>query len=85
MKIKAFEYVSDCNKHGIRIYPVLKYGKYQLVVEFNKSSEFLPHEIIRTRMGEVRYPTETAEWSNKMLELYEHLYKTKVVPKLSAA
>lgn len=77
--------MSDCNKHGIRIYPVLKYGKYQLVVEFNRSAEFLPHEIIRTRMGEQRYSTNTKEWSEKMLELYEHLYKTKVAPKLSAA
>ena len=85
MKRPGYTYMSRCNKNGIRIYPVLKYGSYFLVVEFNRTHEFFPHEIIKTQTGEVRYDPNAKIWSQKMLDLYEHLYKTKISPKSEAA
>ena len=82
MKKHKWWHMVQCNKNGIRIYPVLKYGYYYLEIEFNRSSDFDRHEIIRTRRGEVRYDANKKEWGEKVLELYEHLYKTKVMPKL---
>ena len=85
MKRVEYTYMADCNKNGIRIYPVFKYGFYYLEVEFNKTSEFLRHEIIRTKPGEIKYSTSEKLWTVKILELYEKLYRTKVRPKLGAA
>lgn len=85
MKNPAYTFMRECNKNGIRIYPILKYGYYYLEVEFNRSEEFLAHERIRTKPGEIKYATDGKEWSDKILELYEVLYRTKVRPKLDAA
>lgn len=85
MKRQEYSYMSKCLKHGIRVYPILKYGGYYLIIEFNRTPEFFPNEIIDTVPGEVKYDKNKNEWSDKMLELYEHLYRTKVAPKTKAA
>tara|TARA_R110002050_G_scaffold69507_2_gene150315 strand:+ start:5035 stop:5292 length:258 start_codon:yes stop_codon:yes gene_type:complete len=85
MKNPAYTYMKECNKNGIRIYPVLKYGYYYLEIEFNRTEEFNPYERIRTKPGEIKYETNGKEWTEKILELYEHLYKTKVRAKLDVA
>ena len=85
MNLRGLYCMGKCNKAGIRIYPVLKYGSYYLEVEFNKSAEFLPREVIKKKMGTERYPTNTNAWSDKALELYEHFYHTKLMPKSEAA
>ena len=85
MNLRGLKYMSKCLKAGIRIYPVLKYGSYYLEIEFNKSSEFLPREVIRKKLGDQRYRTNTTAWSDKALELYEYLYNTKVMPKMNAS
>ena len=80
---------SICNAHGIRIYPVLVYGKYQLEVEFNKTSEF-DRRYIKTnskgeqllKRGEEKYDPSKKEWAEKIDQLYEELYEKKVKPKL---
>lgn len=86
MKRQEYTYMHECNKNGIRIYPIVKYGSYFLVVEFNRTHEFFPHEIIGApKVGEVRYDPNKPEWSEKMLELYAHLYQTKIAPKSKVA
>jgi hypothetical protein len=85
MRFEHHKYARACWKEGVRIYPIAKYGGYYLEIEFNKTEEFLPRDVIKKKMGEKKYPSNTHEWSNKMGELYEHIYKTKVAPKLSAA
>ena len=84
-KREEYTVMSRCLKAGIRIYPVLKYGYYYLEVEFNRTSEFLRHEIVNTKTGEIKYDPNKSEWTTKILELYDHLYRTKVMPKLGAA
>lgn len=85
-KRKEYTYMHRCNKNGIRIYPVLKYGYYYLEIEFNKTHEFFPHERIgKPKTGEVRYDPGKKDWGEKILSLYEHLYKTKIAPKSDAA
>lgn len=84
-KRQEYTYMHLCNQNGIRIYPVLKYGYYYLEIEFNKTHEFFLHEKIKVKTGEVRYDPGKNEWSEKMLSLYEHLYKTKIAPKSDAA
>lgn len=73
---------SLCNAHGIRIYPVPKYGYYFLEIEFNKSAEFLPRQKIKVTRGEVKYDPKKKDWVNKIHELYDQLFRTKVQPKL---
>ena len=78
-------YTVQCHKNGIRIYPIFKYGYYYLAIEFNKTAEFLAHEVIKIKPGEMKYDTNTRAWGDKILELYEHLYHEKVMPKMGAA
>lgn len=86
MKNPAYTYMRECNKNGIRIYPVLKYGYYYLEVEFNRTEEFNTYERLRKpKCGEIKYDPAGKEWTEKILELYEHFYQTKVRPKLDAA
>lgn len=84
-KRQEYTYMHRCNKNGIGIYPVLKYSYYFLEIEFNKTHEFFPHEIIKIKPGEIRYDPSKKVWCKKMFELYEHLYKTKIAPKSDAA
>ena len=49
--------MSECNKSGIRVYPIKKYGTYYLEVEYNKTSEFLSKDKIRIIKGKERYQT----------------------------
>ena len=78
--------MAACNKQGIRVYPVPKYGAYFLEVEFNKTSEFLERDRIgKPKTGEVRYDPNKKDWSDKMLELYEKLFYKYVENKKSAA
>lgn len=85
MTQQDFYYMSQCNKNGIRIYPVPIYGKYVLYVEYNKSSEFLAHEVIQIKPGQEKYDPNKPDWTLKILELYHHLYDRKIMPKLGAA
>lgn len=76
--------MSLCNKEGIRIYPIVEYGKYKIEVEFNQTQEFLPRNIIRTKQGEGRYDVNGNDWFMKILELYEHLYETRIKKRKAA-
>ena len=82
----GFWYMARCNAYGIRIYPVLVYGRYVLEVEFNKTKEFIPRERLgEPTRGQKKYSTHGKEWSDQILALYEELYRKKVMPKLGAA
>jgi hypothetical protein len=75
MKNQALSYMVACNKEGIRVYPIIKYGSYFLEVEFNKTSEFLDRDRIgKPKTGEIRYDVNKDDWTGKILELYEKLY-----------
>lgn len=73
---------SLCNAHGIRIYPVPKYGYYFLEIEFNRSSEFNPRHKLKVVPGKEKYDPRKKEWVEKLHDLYAQLYKTKVQPKI---
>lgn len=86
MKLQEYIYMRECNKNGIRIYPILRHGYYYLVIERNKSEEFHPREVIgKPKEGEQRYDPNKEEWHVKILELYEHLYHSQVMPKSKTA
>lgn len=86
MNFEGFKYMSLCNKAGIRIYPVPKYGSYCLEIEFNSTSEFHYKDIKgKPKQGTERYDPKGTVWQEKIFELYEHLYKTKVESKSEAA
>ena len=72
------KYMSECNKAGIRIYPVPKFGEYFLEVEFNKTSMFLKKDIRKIVKGKEMYRQKSSEWGEKIKELYKHFYNTKL-------
>lgn len=72
-----------CNRHGIRIYPVPVYGQYKIEIEFNKSPNWEPRfQVEKPKRGSRYYDPKGKAWAEKIQELYEELYQTKVLPKL---
>ena len=75
---------SICNQHGIRIYPVPMHGKYRIEIEFNKSPfwerRYQTEDPIR---GSKYYAIDKKIWAEKIQELYEEFYETKVLPKIA--
>jgi hypothetical protein len=75
---------SICNAHGIRVYPVPLYGSYFLEIEFNKSPDFDKRYILDVKRGSIRFEPKKMLWVEKIAELYEDLYMSKIEPKLKA-
>lgn len=74
---------SICNAHGIRVYPVPMHGGYLLEIEFNKTSNFDPRYILdKPKRGKIKFDPKKMLWVEKIAELYEDLYISKIEPKL---
>lgn len=73
--------VSECNKAGVRIYPVVKHGMYLLEIEYNKSSRFKKGDIIKIKKGTQKYNPRKKDWQEKIEELYRNIYEKNLMPK----
>ncbi|MBO2546068.1 hypothetical protein J0871_16750 [Salegentibacter sp. BDJ18] len=73
-----------CNRHGIRIYPVMNkdWGQYYIEIEYNRSPNWERRYIIKISRGKTAYNAKKKLWIERIEELYQELYETKVKPKL---
>ena len=79
---EAAFFQTECNKRGVRIYPVNYYSSLILEIEFNRSPNFeifSQQQIIR---GESRYEPKGTEWIEKLRAKYEEIYNTRIKPRL---
>lgn len=79
---EAAFYQSECNKRGVRIYPVNYYSSVILEIEFNKTADFKPFAVQQIIRGETRYETQKPEWVEKLKTKYKEIYETKILPRL---
>ena len=79
---RAF-FQAECNKRGVRIYPVPNYGMYILEMEFNKTPNFEPYAIQSIVRGETRYTPKSDQWIDKIFAKYRQIYLTRIKPRLS--
>lgn len=75
-------YQSECNKRGVRIYPVSYYSSLILEIEFNKTADFKPFGVQQIIRGETRYEAKKPEWVEKLHEKYQQIYETRILPRL---
>ena len=80
-KESAF-YQTQCNKRGVRIYPVSYYSSLILEIEFNRSEAFTPFSVQQIIRGETRYDPKGKEWVEKLREKYKQIYETRILPRL---
>ena len=76
-------YQSECNKRGVRIYPIPDYTMYLLEMEFNRTVEFDPVHIQSIVRGDTRYSPKKKEWVEKIQAKYKQIYETRILPRLS--
>lgn len=79
---EAAFYQSECNKRGVRIYPVNYYSSVILEIEFNKTVDFKPFAVQQIIRGETRYEPKKPEWVEKLKSKYKEIYETKILPRL---
>lgn len=80
--------MSECNKVGIRVYPVPRGKYYYLIVAFHKKT-FMHGDLIydfstgasKIIEGKKMYHSSGKEWVEKIHELYKHFYENKIKPK----
>lgn len=73
--------ISECNKAGVRIYPIVKHGLYVLEIEYNKTARFRKDEILKIQKGNQKYSPNKNEWQEKIEQLYRNIYEKKLKPK----
>ena len=73
--------ISECNKAGVRIYPVPKNGLYTIEIEYNKTPRFRKSEIIKIKKGTQKYNPNKKDWQEKIEQLYENIYSKNLKPK----
>jgi len=78
---RAF-YQSECNKRGVRIYPVPNYNMYVLEIEFSKSAGFEPFATQSIMRGDTRYGMKSSDWEDKIFAKYKQIYLTRIKPRL---
>ena len=79
---EAAFYQTECNKRGVRIYPVSYYSSLILEIEFNKSADFKGFSVQKIIRGETRYDPKKQEWAIKIKEKYKQIYDTRILPRL---
>ena len=79
---RAF-YQKECNKRGVRIYPVPNYNMYVLEIEFSRSANFEPYAKQSVVRGDTRYSIKGKEWIEKIYAKYKQIYLTRIKPRLS--
>ncbi len=79
---EAAFYQSECNKRGVRIYPVSYYSSLILEIEFNKTIDFKPFGVQQIIRGEARYEKNKPDWVEKLRDKYKQIYETRILPRL---
>ena len=74
---------AECNKRGVRIYPVPNYSMYVLEIEFSKSASFEPYARQTIVRGDTRYGMKSREWVDKIYSKYRQIYLTRIKPRLA--
>lgn len=73
---------AECNKRGVRIYPVPNYSMYILEIEFSKTASFEPYAVQSIVRGDTRYSMKGKDWIEKIYDKYRQIYLTRIKPRV---
>lgn len=75
MRLPESHIMSQCNKRGIRIYPIRHAWHYYVIeIEINKTAAFLHKDIKRIITDKKIYDVKKTKWVDKIHELYKYFY-----------